>query len=155
MLAMKQAAYYINTATPYFALSLSFVVVRNLDLIKKLSTSRIFVVVSFAVLISGLSITYLIKDNYNRRDRVLLQDFDVLERQLESLRGTAIGAITKSRHDSSYGYLMRMYSISLDTLQPFHYPIVFSNKDSIENDSLKYIPQQEETKMFRLFFKNP
>ena len=152
-IAKKQAAYYIITSVPYFAIALSFIFIRSESLIDKLKGSKIFTLVSILVLITASINLYNIKDDYNRRNRVLLQDFDVLETQLEEIKGTTIGAITKRTHDSSYGYMMRMYSISMDTVNPYKYDVIFSNKDSVKDDTTTYLTKQTDTKEFNLFYK--
>ena len=149
MISTKQASYYVIPSIPFFAFALSFILVQSQVLLEKLKTSKTFLVFSLIVLILGLVHLYNVKDQYNVRDRVLLSDIDAMKEELSTVHGLTIGSIT-NKEIPSHGYLMRIHQISLDTVQPYEYKAIFSNKDSLEGG---YVRTSENTKNYHLILK--
>lgn len=151
MISKKQGTYYILTVYPYFAIVLSLILVQSKTLLAQLSHSKAFRLFTYSFLAASLLIASLNINKVNKRDRILLQDVELLAAEIAP--NSSLGSINKKSEQCLYGFFMRMYSISLDTQNPKDYPLILCDKD-IKMDSEIYTAIDLETEKFSLYKKS-
>ncbi|APG64572.1 hypothetical protein LPB136_03960 [Tenacibaculum todarodis] len=148
MISEKQASYYLITTAPFFAVALSLICVQNKEVIQRLSTSKIFTFISIGLLVTSIFVSFNNIGKINNRDKILLEDLTKLEVKLQ--KGVILGCKTEKRYDALYGFMMRNYEISLDTLNPYNYKTIISD---VNLDKKEFVKVDIHTKQFNLYIK--
>lgn len=150
MVSRKQGTYYLLTVYPYLAVVLSLILIQSKTLLAQLRDSKLFRILTYSLLVSSLLIASFNINKTNKRDQNTLFDLELLAGEIPSQ--TTLGCINKKEAPCLYGFFMRIYSISLDTLNPYDYPLLLCDKN-IEVDKTIYSAIKLETEMYALYRK--
>jgi len=150
MISKKQATYYLLTTTPYFSIALSLIFIRNKLIINNLKKSMSFRLITFSILIFSLIFSLFSVDKINKRDKFVLNDLEQFKSTLKDK--STIGCITEKKENSLYGYFMRIYSVSLDTINPYNYSLLVCDVES-KIDTANYTLIILKTKKYSLYRK--
>jgi 4-amino-4-deoxy-L-arabinose transferase-like glycosyltransferase len=150
MVSQKQGAYYLLTTIPYFSIALSLILINCDVVLKKLRESIVFNILTYSLLLFSLIYPCFSIHTINKRDRTLLNDMVQFDKILEPR--TTLGCMTNKKELSLYGFMMRYYAISLDTVNPYSYNQIICDKQ-LQFDSTSYEPIDLKTEKFYLLQK--
>lgn len=150
MVSKKQGTYYLLTVTPYISVALSLILIRSEKIINNLSESRLFRNLTFIVLMLAIIYPFFSINKINKRDRAILHDMKKFDTIIKE--NSTMGCITKNNDITLYGYFMRLYTISVDTIHPYNYSLLVSDKATLIDTSM-YYSFDLETEKFDLYRK--
>ncbi len=150
MISLKQRTFYLLPSIPYFALAISFLLVKSLDTwMEKLPAKfyKLVGVIGSLCLMAAFAYSVSTFKDYGR-DADLISDVESLKKEVPP--GTTISSMDHlCRHWSLVAYLIREANISLDCKQEHDY--LLAAKGSISKPADDYTLLETEMQSFVLY----